>query len=273
MRFHLAIKALLIAAFLPVLSLVTTAQAPPKPAPERLVNDLAGVLKHKEVLALEERLELLARNTSNRIVVVTLSSLDGYDKSEMAYSIGESWGVGDSKFNNGVVILVVPKKDNTKGEVFIATGYGLEGALPDALCKRVIESEMIPSFRGNNYYAGIDKALSVIIPIAAGEYSYKQYLEESEGGVAGAIAVLILVFIFVIVALARKGGGTTNLGGGRRKDPNLLYLILLNSLLSGSRGRSGSFGGGYSGGWGGRSGGFGGFGGGSFGGGGAGGSW
>lgn len=270
MKSHLANKiltALLICVMLP---LAAFTQIPSKPVPPRLVNDLASVFTANESALLEKRLVQFSEKTSNQITIVTLPSLNGYDKAQMAFSIGENWGVGGAKFNNGVVILIKPKKGNEKGEAFIATGYGLEGALPDAICKRIVEYEMIPHFKNNNYYAGVDAALAVILPIAAGEHSYQEY-KKGEESLFGPLLVLFIVFMFIIMLFGKKGGGPTNIGGGNRRGPSALDLLLLGSMLSGGRGgrSSGGFGGGSFGG----GGGFGGFGGGGFGGGGAGGSW
>ncbi len=249
-------------------------QIPARPTPPVLVNDLASVLSQDQKSELEHRLVDFSNKTSNQIVVAILNSLEGYDKAEVAYSIGEQWGVGDSKFNNGIVILIKPKKGSERGEAFIATGYGLEGALPDAVCKRIIEYEMIPQFREDRYFEGINAALQVIMPIAAGEYSHEQYTKGAEGDLIPALGVLFFIVIFVIAMIARKGGGTTNIGGGNRRGPSAFDLLILGSILSsGGRGRSGGFGGGGFGGGSFGGGGFGGFGGGSFGGGGAGGSW
>ena len=251
--------------------LLSFSQVPGKPVPARRVNDLAAVFDAGQVQALESRLVSFNDSTSNQVVIVTLPKLDNA-ASATAFEIGQKWGVGDDKFNNGIVILVKPKRGNERGEAFIATGYGLEGALPDAICKRIVENEMIPHFKLDDYFGGINAALDVILPIAAGEYSYKQYNDsENAGAVAGAVIVALFVAIFVIVAALSNRGGGTHIGGGGRKGPSALDLLILGSMLSsGGRGRSsGGFGSG--GGFGG--GGFGGFGGGGFGGGGAGGSW
>ncbi len=269
MRYHLVSRLVLIASLLLLLPAAILSAVPQKPVPAVLVNDFAGVLSASQKSDLESRLVDFSKNTSNQVVVVIVASLDGMDKAQMAYSIGETWGVGDAKFNNGIVILVKPKIGNERGEAFIATGYGLEGALPDAVCKRIIENEMIPNFKLDNYFAGIDAALAVILPIAAGEYSYQEYKKGEGGGTAGTLVILLFVFLFVVLAIGKKGGNTTHLGGGGRRGPSALDLLLLGSLLSGGRGSSGGFGGGFGGG----GGGFGGFGGGGFGGGGAGGSW
>lgn len=276
MRYPLVNRAIaLVALIMLVFTAGLSAQIPARPSPPRLVNDLAGLFTGEEVSYLEKKLVDFANKTSNQIVIATLSNLEGMDMSQMAYSIGDQWKVGQAKFDNGVVILIKPKAGNQKGEVFIASGYGLEGALPDAICKRIVENEIIPEFRSNNYIGGVEKALAVIMPIAAGEVSSAEYAAKSGGsGAFGSIGVIIFIII-VFIALAFKKGGPKNIGGGGKRGPSGLELLLLGSLLSGvGRGHSGGFGGfggGGGGGFGG--GGFGGFGGGGFGGGGAGGSW
>jgi uncharacterized protein len=246
------------------------AQIPQRPSPPRLVNDLAGVFDPAQVSAMENSLELFAKKTSNQIVVVTVPELYGMDKSELAFEIGIKWGVGQSKFNNGVVILVKPKEVDSKGDLYIATGYGLEGVLTDAVCRRIIEEYMIPSFRENNYYEGVEQALKIIYPLVEGEISSDEFAKNDDTGGIVAVVFFLLFIVFVAIAISRGSkNGPKNMGGGRGKNINAVDAFLLGSLLSGS-GRHGSFGGGS---FGGGGGGFGGFGGGSFGGGGAGGSW
>lgn len=248
------------------------AQIPQRPQPQRLVNDMASVFTAEQAGQLESTLADFSNKTSNQIVILTVNSLEGMDKSQFAYSVGEQWGVGQSKFDNGVIILIKPKLGNERGETFIASGYGLEGALPDAICKRIVEKEMIPAFLNNDYFGGVSKALNVIMPIAAGEFTSEEYAAKTgAGGFAPAIGIIIFIIIMVILSvLGKKGGGSNNIGGGGRRGPGVLELLLLGSLLSGGGRSSGGFGGG---GFSGGGGGFGGFGGGGFGGGGAGGSW
>lgn len=247
-----------------------SAQIPPKPQVPYAVNDFASLFTPSQWSTLEERLESFAANTSNRIVVVTVNDLGGYDRSEFAYKIGEEWGVGNAEFNNGIVILVKPKTEDSRGEAFIAVGYGLEGVVPDATARRVVDNEMIPHFKENNYYAGIESAIDALMPILKGEISYKEYGGESGAGL-GALIVFLFIFLFIILG-AKKGGGT-NMGSGNRKGPSALDIILLSSLFGGRGGSGGSYSGGFGGGSRGGGGFSGGFGGGSFGGGGAGGSW
>ncbi|MDX9781536.1 MAG: TPM domain-containing protein [Bacteroidales bacterium] len=274
MKSLLAIKSISIIGLL-FITTVLAAQIPAKPVPPRLVNDFASILSATEAQRIEEALVAFSDSTSNQIVIVSVNSLEGIDKAQFAYNIGAEWKVGQNEFNNGVVILIKPKKGNEKGEAFIATGYGLEGALPDAICKRIVEQEMIPRFRDEDYFGGVIAALNVIMPIAAGEYTSDEYAASSaqEGGIAAAVLVIIFVIAVAVISAASKKGGGGNYGGGGKKGPGLAELLLLGSLLSGGRSRSGGFGGGFGGSGGFGGGGFGGFGGGGFGGGGAGGSW
>ena len=123
-----------------------SAAVPQRPEPARFVNDLAGVFQEGQADSLENRLAAYCDSTSTQIVVLTVADLEGADASSYATEVGETWGVGSADFDNGAVILVKPKNDNGSGEVFIATGYGLEGAIPDAYAKRSIHEIMIPNF-------------------------------------------------------------------------------------------------------------------------------
>ena len=136
MKSRLASKIVfVIAAVIFMVQGIVFAQVPARPKPERLVNDLAGIFSQREAATLEYRVAIFADTTSNQIAIITVPELYGYDKAELAYTLGEEWGVGQKKFDNGVVILVKPKTRTSGGEVFIATGYGLEGVVTDAFPK------------------------------------------------------------------------------------------------------------------------------------------
>ena len=265
MKFHTATKGVLLALLMVIAGAVASvAQVPAAPNPPRLVNDFAGIFTAEQVQAMEDSLVLFARKTSNQIAVVTMNDLGGMEPSQMAYEIGEQWGVGGKENRNGVVVLVKPKND-TRGQVFIATGYGLEGALPDATCKKIVERCMIPHFKEGDYYGGVQEALSVIKPIAAGEYSKEQFDDDGDE-LAVALAILFLICCGIVVLAAIFGD--KNNGGKNSGTMGSGGVFLGPTIFGGGGGRSSGFGGG-----GGFGGGFGGFGGGSFGGGGAGGSW
>ncbi len=191
----------------------------------------------------------------------------------LAYEIGEKWKVGQKGFDNGIVLLVKPKLSaSDRGKAYIAVGYGLEPVIPDAIAKRIVDNEMIPYFKQNDYYGGINQATNVLMKFAAGEISKDGYGKKHE--TPAVFSLLPFIIIFIIIIMIRRSGGSQNIGG--RSSNNSLWTALLIGSMMNNSSHSGSWGGfsGGSGGFGGGGGGgFGGFGGGSFGGGGAGGSW
>jgi len=239
---------------------------PPRPEPPRLVNDLADVLSPSQENYLEKKLRSFHDTTSNQIVVLTVKSLNGYDKADFAYQVGEKWGVGQKKFDNGVVILVKPKYGKRdRGQAFIAVGYGLEPVIPDVVAKRIVDREMIPYFKQNNYFKGIDAAVNIIMQLAAGEISEKVYLKKTEHSKwVALIPFIVFIIIFFLLKTSNARSYSMNHNG-----TSFWTAMFIGSMFGGG-GRSSGFGGGSGFGEGG---GFGGFGGGSFGGGGAGGSW
>ncbi len=241
---------------------------PPMPNPPRLVNDFAEILSPKEKNALENKLVRFNDTTSNQITVVIINSLNGYTPSQFAFEIGHIWKVGQKEFDNGIVLLVKPKTNRSKGDVSIAIGYGLEPAIPDAITKRIIENEMIPYFSQDDYYGGINNATTVLMKLASGEISADGYGKQQ--GASGIFSFLPFVIIFIIIILIRGSRGRSQ--GIGRSNNSLLTALMLGSMMGGGShsGSWGNFSGGSSG-FGG--GGFGGFGGGGFGGGGASGSW
>lgn len=249
---------------------------PKKPNPPRLVNDFANVLSSQTEQALEHHLVNFNDTTSTQIAIVTVNSICGYDAGGFTFKLGEDWGVGDAKFNNGVVVMVKPKVGNEKGQAFIATGYGVEGALPDAIAHRIVNNEMIPHFKKGDYDSGVIAAAKVIMEITGGEYSAEAYNKKSKGDGDFPLFPFFFILFFIIIMFA--GTFSRARRYAHRNDISLWAALFLmgsmnsrhgghyNNFTSG-RGGFGGFGGGSSGG------GFGGFGGGSFGGGGAGGSW
>ncbi len=111
---------------------------PPKPSGP--VLDQGNMLSGGEERALARKLAAYEDTSSTAVVVVTLSSLDGAPVDDYAISLGRDWGVGQEGKDNGVVVLV--SKNDRK--MFIATGYGVEGALPDAIANRIVEPSSPP---------------------------------------------------------------------------------------------------------------------------------
>ncbi len=234
-----------------------------KPTERKLVYDYVGILSADQSSTLEQKLESLSDNTSTQIAVVIVPNLGGYDVADFNQKLLRAWGVGSKKNNNGVVLLI--SKDEKK--LNIATGYGVEGALPDITCKHIIDDDIVPSFKGNDYYRGIDNGTNSIIQAVKGEYNIKAdtNVGASKIGFGKLIFYGLLILLFLILAGRNRGGG----GGtfmSRRGQTGIGESMLwgaLGGLLSGGGGGGSDSGGG----------GFGGFGGGSGGGGGASGSW
>lgn len=247
-----------------VLCCTTAFSIPSRPNPARLVNDLAGLFDASQEDRLERMLVDFDDSTSNQIAVVTVTDLEGYQASEFATRIGLEWGVGYQKFDNGIVILVKPKTSSA-GQVFIAVGYGLEGAIPDAYAKRIINNEMIPRFMENDYFGGVLDACVTLMKLASGEISAPRDSEEDEGIFIILTVILIICLILIVMVINSKNGGSGSSGGPRGRSIFTGPVITTGHNYGGWGSSSGGFGGGF--------GGFGGFGGGSFGGGGAGGSW
>ena len=235
---------------------------PPKPNPPKLVNDLADLLSPEEERALERKLVAYDDSTSNQVVILTVRSLRGYEADQYATEVGHFWGVGgQEKYDNGVVVLVSDgTEEGGKRRFFIATGYGLEGALPAITTNAIAQEFLVPNLKNNNFFEAFDQTTSAIMRAAAGEYQAPAGYGKKKSRGGGGLAVLIVLAIIFLIA--RSGGGG---GGGFMSRRGFGPVIFPGSFGGGFGGRGGGFGGG--------GGGFGGFGGGGFGGGGSGGSW
>jgi uncharacterized protein len=249
-------------------SIINAQDFPDKPVPPRLVNDFAGLLSEGEANSLEHKLVVFNDSTSTQIAIVIVKDLHGYAKADYAQRLGEKWGIGQKGRNNGILILVKTKTADSKGEVEIATGYGAEGAVPDLLSSDIVNNDILPSFRLNNYYGGLDKATSTLMALIKGEYTADQYAKKNKKNAGKNAPVAIFIIVIIIAMIVRNSGKSNH---SNISSSGLPFWMLLGMMNSGSNSHNGSWGG-FSGGGGG-GGGFGGFGGGSFGGGGAGGSW
>lgn len=244
---------------------------PPKPDPAVYVHDPAGWLTADQRQVLEMKLRAYWDSTSTQIVVMIRKDIGDYDKASYAFELGNRWGIGAKDKDNGLVLLI--KTEPPERGVFIATGYGLEGALPDITAGRIIRNTMAPYFRQGAYYEGVNAGVDEIIGHLSGEYTRDKSAGSGKAAVAiGLILFFLLLFLFLFGVLMwkkfRHGAMYTHDGRNDRFPTR-------------RRGGFDGWGGGF-GGWGGGGGGFGGggwgggggsFGGGGFGGGGAGGDW
>jgi uncharacterized protein len=235
------------------------------PAPKAYFNDYAGVVPAGTAAALDDQLRQFERSTSNQIVVAVYPTMQS-DSSVEDYSVrvAQSWHVGQKSVSNGAVLFVFVQEH----KLFIQTGYGLEGALPDALCKQIIENEIVPHFRQGDYAGGLQAGVTAILAATQGEYHGTGRVagDRSPGGGGMPLPILLLlIMVFVGFSFFRSRQQVVYRGSGRRSVWGGGPWI-----FPGGGGFGGGGGGGFGGGGGG--GGFSG-GGGGFGGGGAGGSW
>ena len=231
-----------------------------RPSTKHLVVDKANVFSDWQVDSLTAKLNSFDRATSTQIQIYTTTDLLGYSIADFGQRLGEGWGVGQNGFDNGIVIVYKPKTDYESGRVTIQTGYGIESLIPDARCSWIINYKMIPHFRRNEIYEGIDEAVDACIAMTKGEFQpADQHIEHTAGDIAA--IVFFLVFIVVTVLLALKFGKNHYTASGSSVYRSGTWHS--SDWSSGGR----SSGGGFS------HSSFGGFGGGHFGGGGASGSW
>ena len=237
---------------------------PEKPQFQTSVYDYAKVLSDTEKSQLEEKLVRYSDSTSTQIVVITIESLKGEDVSQLATNWAQTWGIGQAKEDNGVIILLA----KAEKKIAINPGYGLEDRLTAGTGGEIIRNIIIPEFKAGSYFNGLDKGTDAIIDVFKGKYKGTRKQNKSKDF---PILPFIVIIIIVLILFSRnkKGGGNSGGSSGFGGGPSLLDILVLSSLASGNRGGfGGSSGGGFDGG------GFGGgFGGGGFSGGGSSGSW
>jgi len=231
---------------------------PPKPT--QYFNDYAQLVSTEKARALNQRLEQFERDTSNQLVVAVFPRMESSSSVEdFTVRIAQSWGVGRKGSNNGAVLFLFMAEH----KVYIQVGYGLEGALPDALCHTIIENEIKPRFRAGDYAGGLDAATDAIIAATKGEYRGTGQTNAEASGTSDSSSPIIPAIIIIAIILTFIVN--------RRRQPEYTSFGRRRSAYNDSNT-------GWWGGWGGggsdsgSSGGFSG-GGGSFGGGGSGGSW
>jgi uncharacterized protein len=240
-------------------------------APTRYVTDGAGVLSPEAASALNTRLEQFEKETSNQILVWTAKRIPGgMDIADFGVRTGRKWGVGQADRRNGVVLFVFSEDRKARIEV----GYGLEGVIPDAIAKRILDEQAIPHFRDGDYAAGITAAADGIMAAAKGEYKGTGTTVAERKGRGRKqkndlwIGCLFFTLFFLLPLIFQMRRGWRNYRkGGWSSGP---WFVGWGGGGSGGGWSSGGWSGG--GGFGGGGGGFSG-GGGSFGGGGASGSW
>jgi len=219
------------------------------PAPPRYFNDFAGVTRPDTQSRLNQSLEQFEKDTSSQIVIAVFPKMES-DSSVEDYvnRMFKAWNIGQAQKNNGVLLAVFIQDRKMRIEV----GYGLEGAIPDAIARRIIDNELKPRFRNNDFDGGLTAAANALMQVARGEYKgtgRTGATSKVTGSALGLLCPLIFFAIFFF-GVRRSFRGTMYRGGGR-SGWSAWPIIAASSWGSGGGGGGsggGDSGGGFSGG-------------------------
>jgi uncharacterized protein len=184
---------------------------PDKPSPMRFVNDYAQLLSVNEQAALEKTLIRYNDSTTIQITIVTLPKLGVVEIAPFGVELFRKWGIGAKELNNGVLILVCT--DSAKRQANITTGYGMEGVLPDMICKRILDKHLIPNLQKGAYYQGFSETIERIVKQSKGEYVAKMFSKKQKKevkpltlGQKWLVFGFILFYILSVYFKIRSGG-------------------------------------------------------------------
>jgi len=240
---------MMLRALLPLLLLWTAAlqAAPAFPTLSGRVVDEAALMSRKQAHQLTQQLAAFEKRSGIQLVVVSVDSLDGETIEEYGYQLGRHWGIGQKGKNNGVLLLIAQDERKVRIEV----GYGLEGALPDAIAANIIQTRILPAFKRGDMVAGVVAGSQSIMKALAGEYRPADNNKNNKGGILSDLwRFFHTVIVLIVIMILHSGGGW--LRGGRRTGGFGGGSSSRSSGRSGGgfRGGGGSFGGGgASGGW------------------------
>ncbi|SDO12865.1 uncharacterized protein SAMN05216360_11539 [Methylobacterium phyllostachyos] len=177
------------------------------------VVDAAGLLTPDQRQALEAKLKAHADKTSDQVIVAIVPSLQGTTVEDYANRLFRTWQLGQAQLNNGVLLLVAPQEHKVRIEV----GYGLEGALTDALSRTITSGAIKPRFKAGDYFGGLDAALDEILALLAkdAEEAHRKPLEHADAADPVQVALFIVLLLIVAVVawyLVRAGGRASRAG-------------------------------------------------------------
>lgn len=169
------------------------ADFPARPDTAIFVNDFAKLLTPDQSNSMDEMLRAFSRRSSNQIMVVTVKSIGDYDPKLYAAELGDRWGVGQKQLDNGLVILVKPKESGSKGQFALCPGRGLGGALPDAVCKRIVDEKAMPHLQRADYNAALREVLRAVMPMCESEISQTGTTKSADSNWMWYVAAFALV--------------------------------------------------------------------------------
>ncbi|MBS1494268.1 MAG: TPM domain-containing protein [Bacteroidetes bacterium] len=210
------------------------------PTIKKYVVDETGTLSSSQINSLMTKLVEFEKTTSNQIIVYIINSLNGEPIENVSVEIARKNKIGKKDKNNGVLILVALKDRKMRIEV----GYGLEGALTDAISSQIIRNDMQPEFKAGRYYEGLNKAVDDIIAVTKGEYKADQKSSKSTVKIIFVVVIFLFIFLMIIISIIRRifGFGRGMITGRRgSRFGGFGTGFMAGSLFSGSDwGSSGS---------------------------------
>ena len=229
--------------FLLIISSTILSAQPEVPTLKQWANDDTNTLTGPELQTLNDRLKTFEDSTSNQLVVLMIPTLNDYPIEYFTYDVAKKNKIGTKEHDNGALLFIAKNDKKLRIEV----GYGLEGALPDALANSIVRNVIAPYFRKNDFYGGIAAGINAIIAATAGEYKGEQHISEKKRSplISTLMMIIFGLIIFFLRGRGRRGGfiyfGGFGGGGGGFSS---------GGGFGGFSGGGGSFGGGgSSGGW------------------------
>ena len=210
--------------------------------PHKFFSDGANLVSATKAQQFEATLAQLEKDTSVEFAVATFPTFDSdSDVADYSQQIAQSWGIGKKGKNNGIVLFIFLKDKAGKTQIRLMTGYGMEGALPDAIAQRICDNDIRPHVRlakagggQKEWEVALEGGINSVIKVAKGEYPAIEVAGKK--AVSGWLIFWIIVGVVLIIIILAKGGG--------------VMLLDLGSSFgsSGGSGGGGSFGGGGGGG-------------------------
>ncbi len=181
-----------------IVAVQAIAQIPDRPMPPAFVNDLAGLLSPAGSERVERELTEFSDSTTSQITVVTVTDLGGYDIADFAQQLGDKWGVGHKGKDNGVVMVVCANAADSTGRAFIASGYGMEGALTDVACARIVRNVMGPLFKAGDHDGAIEAGCRAVMDATRGEFTASGAASPDEWS-AGELAAIVIILALILL--------------------------------------------------------------------------
>lgn len=245
-------KALITTLLLCLCTVLTSwAGIPPRPAQYDLFCDYAHLVPDSAMhLGIEEKLLEQCDSAGVQLLILTVNDLEGMEPAMYATEVGNTWGVGGKDYDNGIVMLIKPRNEHGDGQVFIATGFGNEGALPDGTVHQIVQ-EMLPALKSENYVGSILLGATKCLKAVKGEYEAQAVglMDAGEAGTSGTkaskgkksegeddgfvlIAAGLLIFGPLIYILFRRRKESY---GGGDVDPNEVDRLINETRRDSSR--------------------------------------